>query len=917
MQGTFVPSVRWDFTHSNSLEEMWFSDALVFSMSGRTLARWKNVNSNQTLAVEFLAEKTRKAGKRVQMTQESETWWSELTEFVFQLQYGPSRVWLSFIEVKDIYQNASDDGSGDFESDVSGGSLPHTNVVPQEGERSLAMKERWLSLILCGNKTMELRGRNAQLGPFWLTLQDKIYGRADIVRTEKLNVKTFEENRVKHCWEGQLPYENTWGYWLENVETLQDPVPFKKRHGSITWSVIRFGNEWDGVQSDHEEPAEESIKTPCEDLTPEATRTKGTDDVTPKRCNAVATEVETLCEDEGAGVGGLTNVGNTCFVNSVLQSLYSSRNIQDLLRSHQCCESDAAICLKCLLRETAEHRGKNKADAAVMKKWEKLLTKFGFEAGAQDSALAFCALVIGQLDPTEMVFHTKATRCVKHMCQHEDCVQYLAEKMTEQKETWPLVYLENPEKGRKHIEDLLERAREGEIRKDGLKCEACDSWKEVKEDFVFDHWPNLLICAFPRSGEVVGDRQQRNNEPIVCEDVIKVDQTRHRLLALVEHYAAHAGSADLGHYVAWLRCSENNCWYRADDARVEERLWLDHTVEKNTALAYYEKLEADASSTEPAEGTEAEKDKDNEEGQRLQRASCNVSFLDLCFGSRIEELDCDGQFERLAAAFFAELAGAKTVAKIMKNFPAQLSCWSAFTLEQSVEMLKVGLKNVKHESLCAEAEVDVFVPLWRTMPLRLALIFDALSKALSLPMVMLWDSFKVVLSSLLHKSVGVRWQEYEIRHRYWSVVTSDPGAGKSHALGFIMNCLLTAMEDPQHHKYFPGCAEDNFHIVHDGTHAAFATRLNRANGCALLASPEGTTVLCPKFPATGEFAKSSHIDLERCLEGAGGGNIHWDTQESVLNKAKNARKNEQAPDKGVHWDQTNFAFIFFQQISML
>lgn len=67
------------------------------------------------------------------------------------------------------------------------------------------------------------------------------------------------------------------------------------------------------------------------------------------------------------------------------------------------------------------------------------------------------------------------------------------------------------------------------------------------------------------------------------------------------------------------------------------------------------------------------------------------------------------------------------------------------------------LKSARHECLGAEDEVDVFVPLWRTM---LALVIDALAKALSLPMVMLWDSLKVVLSSLLHKSVGVRWQEY-------------------------------------------------------------------------------------------------------------------------------------------------------------
>ena len=125
------------------------------------------------------------------------------------------------------------------------------------------------------------------------------------------------------------------------------------------------------------------------------------------------------------------------------------------------------------------------------------------------------------------------------------------------------------------------------------------------------------------------------------------------------------------------------------------------------------------------------------------------------------------------------------------------------------------------------------------------------------------------------------------------------------------------MEDPQDYPHFPGVPEDNFNIAHDVTHAAFAACLNRAQGCALLAAPEGTTVLCPNFLRVGEFNKSSHVDLERCLEGAAGGALHWDTQESVLNKAKNARKNEQFQDKSVHWTSTDLGFVFFQQVSVL
>ena len=113
---------------------------------------------------------------------------------------------------------------------------------------------------------------------------------------------------------------------------------------------------------------------------------------------------------------------------------------------------------------------------------------------------------------------------------------------------------------------------------------------------------------------------------------------------------------------------------------------------------------------------------------------------------------------------------------------------------------------MKKASLNARAEVDVFQPVWRTVPtvpLQLALVFETLARVVSLPFSMLWDSFKVVLSN------------------------SDPGAGKSPALQLMMSCLLEAMADPADRDLFPGEPEDNFHIVHDSTHAAFAARVNR------------------------------------------------------------------------------------------
>ena len=91
------------------------------------------------------------SGNSVQLTQESETLWCEPIEFVFELGSVAARAWLGFlhVKVKHVVQNRSDESSN-FDSDVSGGGVPCTDVLPQVGDQALATKEEWLSEIMPG-----------------------------------------------------------------------------------------------------------------------------------------------------------------------------------------------------------------------------------------------------------------------------------------------------------------------------------------------------------------------------------------------------------------------------------------------------------------------------------------------------------------------------------------------------------------------------------------------------------------------------------------------------------------------------------------------------------------------------------------------------------------------------------------------
>jgi hypothetical protein len=177
-----------------------------------------------------------------------------------------------------------------------------------------------------------------------------------------------------------------------------------------------------------------------------------------------------------------------------------------------------------------------------------------------------------------------------------------------------------------------------------------------------------------------------------------------------------------------------------------------------------------------------------------------------------------------------------------------------------------------------------------------------------------------MVSSLVSKETSVEWADYELRHRYWAVVTTDPGSGKSPSLNVILECFARVCAKEEIAQLLPGCRETNFHIVTTSTHAAFNARLNETGGYALLASPEATTSLCPDYPRSGKFAKESYVALNRLLETAHGGSYHWDTQADVLGRKKLARKEEAADgkqDNGVHFDSTNVGCLYFQQPCVL
>ena len=112
-------------------------------------------------------------------------------------------------------------------------------ATPQDGDRILVFRPRWLNLLLDEEKDLEIRGRNLSSGPCWLGCRGTIYGHCFLVSPILIDsIEAWRGLRHRHRVEvDELPYKTTYGFPVHQCRRVT-LTSYEHPRGAV--GIVRF-----------------------------------------------------------------------------------------------------------------------------------------------------------------------------------------------------------------------------------------------------------------------------------------------------------------------------------------------------------------------------------------------------------------------------------------------------------------------------------------------------------------------------------------------------------------------------------------------------------------------------------------------------------------------------------------------------
>lgn len=106
--------------------------------------------------------------------------------------------------------------------------------------KALIIKKQWLDLILCGEKTWEIRGSNTHTrGKIELIQSGSglVVGCCEIIDCLELKLLDYKSNTNKHQIKdiNNLPYKKTYAWIINKAQKYETLRKYKHPNGAIIW----------------------------------------------------------------------------------------------------------------------------------------------------------------------------------------------------------------------------------------------------------------------------------------------------------------------------------------------------------------------------------------------------------------------------------------------------------------------------------------------------------------------------------------------------------------------------------------------------------------------------------------------------------------------------------------------------------